>query len=76
MAGYCAVFPSWPSDTRSGLSADSDVPCRRALWDVEFAQHPWRLVAIGPDIPGHSRCPTNRQFRDIAAIVVAIAVFK
>ena len=36
MAGYCPAFPSWPRDTRSGLSVDSDIQ----VLDVEFSQHP------------------------------------
>ena len=36
MAGYCPAFPSWPRDTRSSLSADSDIQ----VVDVEFSQHP------------------------------------
>ena len=42
MAGYCLAYPSWPRDTRGGLSADSDIQ----VVDVEFSQHPRGLVTI------------------------------
>ena len=35
MAGYCGAFPSWPRDTRGGLSEDSDI---QAV-NVELSQH-------------------------------------
>src|SRR5687767_9100106 len=56
MAGYCAAFPSWPRDTRGGLSEDSDI---QLVKNVEFSQH---LITIAAD----TRVSTRESF---AAVV-------
>ena len=53
MAGYCAAFPSWPRDTRSGLSADSDIQ----VVDLEFSHHPRAFVTIAGYFPIGRRMP-------------------